>query len=150
MRGLILSLVALVLAAPAYGQDGCTFTFAVVKEAPDSVTDSTAVYIGTEAVTVSVSGSADSLCHVPDADGLDGGAEIQIPEGQYTVLARSVGKKGASVTVGDVTLTRGKGKPVWQEVALDVSAGTSFSVSGTAKGKAQLRLISAVELPPEE
>ena len=150
MRGLMLSLVALVLAAPAYGQEGCTFTFAVAKEMPDSLTDSSAVYLGSEPVTVSVAASPDSLCHVTDADGFDGAAEVQVPEGSYTVLARSVGKKGASVSFGDVAFERGKGKPVWEEVALDAAPGASWTVSGTAKGKAQVRLIAAEAPPPEE
>jgi hypothetical protein len=148
LLGLIVS--ASFLARPMAAQEGCTFTFAVVKSMPDSLTDSSAVYFNGEALTVSLAASPDSLCHVADADGFDSQAALSVPAGEFTALARSVGKKGGNMAFNDVTVIRGKGKPTWTEVDLPVSPESAWVVTGTSKAKAQVRLIAAEPAPPEE
>jgi hypothetical protein len=149
MRWLLGLLVSLsFLARPVAAQEGCTVTLVVAKAMPDSLTDSSAVYFA-DATSVSLEASPDSACHVTDADGFDGSATLQVPSGDFTPLARAVGKKGGSITLNGATVTRGKGKPVWQEVDLPLSEGSTWDVSGSGKSKAQVRLIPAVPAPPE-
>lgn len=153
----LLALLSLAFAGNLSAQD-CTFTLSAKKAGwtpdtavtVDSATGDTAAVTGigvpkTGTITIAVQQS-DSACEVSDPDGMDGNAAITIPEGEYTVLARPVGKKGGTFSVGDTQLARSKGKSLWQEVAL---SGGSWSVSNNSGSTLQLRVISAVSEPSE-
>lgn len=153
----LLALAGLLFAGSLAAQD-CTFTLSAKKAGwtpdtaatVDSATGDTAAVTGIGvpkegAVAIAVT-QADSTCKATDANGTDGSAAVTIPEGEYTVIARAVGKKGGSFAVGDVKISRGKGKSLWQEVAL---GGDSWQVSNAQGATLQLRVIAAVSEPSE-